>query len=726
MPDFDSDQEACHEQELHVNRERPVDIRPLLLAVFVLVGIGIATAGSIFYLEREESLAERALDQLSSIAVLKVREIAEWRGQQLDNARALVRNPFTARAVRDYLARPEESNLGREVEAWMDDFRESYGYRNVLLLDRTGAVRASVPDSVPTDPSVLEQVLESPPKSGPFFFDFHRAGGNGEVMLNLYTAVADPDRPGGEPLGFFVLKIDPEEFLYPFIQLWPTPSETAETLLVERQGDEVLFLNDLRHRQGTALTLRRPITETTLPATYAAKGLSGTMEGLDYRGERVFSAYHPVTGSTWALVAKVDKREALSDLLQDSVLLGSLVAALLVASGAILLYIETRQASRVYRERQAAMDEKERMLMQLDAVLNNIVEGVAISDLNGNVITMNQAALDMHGFESLDQGRQHLHRFQEDLELSELDGRVVPVEQWPLSRVLLGDRFTDREVRLLHRKTGKRRIASYNGTSVRGRSGEAILAVVTLRDITDRKRAEEETKRLNADLESANRELEAFNYTIAHDLRKPLTVVSGYTQVIRELCTGNLDEQCMGYLQEAYDGTLRMNRLIDVLLNFSSLARAELHREKVDLSAMVRAAAAELQLADPVRRVEFKIAEGIFVDGDADLLGVVLANLLGNAWKYTVMREEAVIEFGVTEIDGEPACFARDNGTGFDMKEAEKLFVPFERLLGTRDFTGFGIGLATVERIIHRHGGRVWAEGDPGKGATFYFTLGQS
>jgi light-regulated signal transduction histidine kinase (bacteriophytochrome) len=143
----------------------------------------------------------------------------------------------------------------------------------------------------------------------------------------------------------------------------------------------------------------------------------------------------------------------------------------------------------------------------------------------------------------------HLHRFQEDFELSELDGRVVSIEQWPLARVLRSAKFTDCEMRLRHRKTGKTWIASFNGTPVRDRSGEAILAVVTLRDITDRRRAEEEIKRLNADLESANRELEAFNYTIAHDLRKPLTVVSGYSQVLRELCSGKLDEQCMGYLQ---------------------------------------------------------------------------------------------------------------------------------------------------------------------------------
>jgi signal transduction histidine kinase len=167
-----------------------------------------------------------------------------------------------------------------------------------------------------------------------------------------------------------------------------------------------------------------------------------------------------------------------------------------------------------------------------------------------------------------------------------------------------------------------------------------------------------------------------------------------------------------------------MNQLIDTLLNFSRLAHAELHREPFDLSAMAHEIAAELEQAEPARRVTFRIAEGIPVDGDAKLVRVVMENLLGNAWKYTGAREEAVIEFGMADFDGKPAFFVRDNGPGFTMADAEKLFIPFQRLPGSDEFKGHGIGLATVERIIRRHGGRVWAEGEPGKGATFYFTLG--
>jgi signal transduction histidine kinase len=250
------------------------------------------------------------------------------------------------------------------------------------------------------------------------------------------------------------------------------------------------------------------------------------------------------------------------------------------------------------------------------------------------------------------------------------------------------------------------------------------------RDITERKQAEEVIERLNtqlraraAELEAANQELEAFNYTVAHDLRKPLTTVNGYCQLIQELYGDKLDEQCRSYLQEAYDGTWRMNRLIDTLLDFSRVASIELHRGEVDLSAMAESVAAGLKLSEPARRVTFRIREGLAAIGDAGLLRVVLENLLGNAWKYTTMREEAVIEFGVMESNGQPAWFVRDNGPGFAPEYVDKLFIPFRRLPGAEEYRGFGIGLATVDRIVRRHGGRVWAEGEPGRGAAFWFTL---
>ncbi len=388
------------------------------------------------------------------------------------------------------------------------------------------------------------------------------------------------------------------------------------------------------------------------------------------------------------------------------------------------------KVTRDITRRKQAEEEREQLLVQLDAVLNSINEGVVIADLSGNILTMNPSALAFYEYDSVEQVRQQLHQLLDTFEVYDLDGRLVPFRKWPLARVLRGERFVDCELRVRHKDTGTVRIGSYGGTPVQTRSGEVILAVITVRDITEHKQVEAEIERLNrelaaraAELEVANRELEAFNYTVAHDLRKPLTVINGYCQVLQELCGHKLDEQCRSFLDEAYNGTWRMNQLINALLDLSRMGHAEPCRTKVDLSAMAHQVAMELQQTEPERRVTFHIDDGIIVDGDASLLRVVLDNLFGNAWKYSGMADEGIIEFGIVDIGGSPACFVRDNGAGFDMTHAHKLFAPFLRLPGNEKFDGFGIGLATVERIIRRHGGRVWAQGEPGKGATFYFTL---
>ena len=249
-------------------------------------------------------------------------------------------------------------------------------------------------------------------------------------------------------------------------------------------------------------------------------------------------------------------------------------------------------------------------------------------------------------------------------------------------------------------------------------------------DITEKKRAEEEIRMLNAhlaararELESANQELETFNYTVSHDLRRPLTAISGYSQLILEMFGTGLNDQCRGYVKEIADGSVCMNQLIETLLDFSRITRCELKMETVDLSGIAGEVALDLRKCDPGRRVTFRIEEGVRVEGDADLLRVVLVNLMGNAWKYTGRKDDAVIEFGVVELEGKRPCFVRDNGAGFDMTHAAKLFSAFQRLHSTNDFEGTGIGLATVQRIIQRHGGTIWAEGAVGNGATFYFNL---
>jgi signal transduction histidine kinase len=247
--------------------------------------------------------------------------------------------------------------------------------------------------------------------------------------------------------------------------------------------------------------------------------------------------------------------------------------------------------------------------------------------------------------------------------------------------------------------------------------------------VRSRTLAEYATKDLedaNRELEGANRELEAFSYSVSHDLRAPLRTIDGFSQILQEDFEEVLDEEGLDYLGRVRAASAHMATLIDDLLDLSRVGRRPLRRESVDLTRLAVEIIEELRVSQPERNVEFVVEKDINAYGDVSLLKVALENLLGNAWKFTQREPRARIEFGADRNPGTlaPVYYVRDNGAGFDQTYADKLFGAFQRLHGQDEFEGTGIGLATVARIIHRHGGRVWAEGEVGKGATFHFTLG--
>jgi signal transduction histidine kinase len=224
-------------------------------------------------------------------------------------------------------------------------------------------------------------------------------------------------------------------------------------------------------------------------------------------------------------------------------------------------------------------------------------------------------------------------------------------------------------------------------------------------------------------LEQSNKELEAFAYSVSHDLRAPLRSIDGFSQVLLEDYNDKLDASGKNYLQRVRAAAQRMGELIDDLLVLSRVTRYEMKHEKVDLSALAREVTDELQKAQPERKVTSIIAGSLTANGDTNLLRIATTNLLDNAWKFTGKHPDARIEFGAIQKDGETVYFVRDDGVGFDMKYADKLFTPFQRLHTTSEFPGSGIGLAIVQRVVHRHGGKIWVESEIEKGATFYFTL---
>jgi PAS domain S-box-containing protein len=352
---------------------------------------------------------------------------------------------------------------------------------------------------------------------------------------------------------------------------------------------------------------------------------------------------------------------------------------------------------------------------QLAAIVDSSNDAIIGKNLDGVIQSWNSGAQGVFGYSA-----------------SEVVGKPVAVLLPPgcqneepaiLARLRRGERVESFES-IRRRKDGTDIHVSVTISPIHDSAGRVIGASKVARDITDRKRAEEAVERAQEATKAANRELEAFSYSVAHDLRAPLRGIDGFSQALLEDYAPKLDDDGRRFLQRVRESAQHMAILIESLLSLARINRSDIQRECVDLSSLARTSIDRLESAYPERSIGVVIASSLVTTGDPRLLGVVLDNLLANAWKFTRHVSAPVVEVGCVD-DPDHVYFVRDNGAGFDMAFASKLFGVFQRLHTPKEFEGTGIGLATVQRIVHRHGGRIWAEGAVGKGATFYFTLNE-
>ena len=368
----------------------------------------------------------------------------------------------------------------------------------------------------------------------------------------------------------------------------------------------------------------------------------------------------------------------------------------------------------------------EMMAVQLAAIVKYSDDAIIGKDLDGVITSWNVGAEKIFGYSA-------------DEMVGNSIFRLIPAERHEEERQILAKIRRGEGVQHLEtvRQTKNGRLIDISVTTspIKDSTGRIVGASKVARDITNRKRAEAEIRQLNAELEervakrtaeleAANRELEAFSYSVSHDLRAPLRAVNGFAGIVLEDFGPQLPEEGRRYLERIRNGGQRMGELIDDLLAFSRLGRQPMNRQTVDFAKIVRDALEELKPQQNGRQMELRISELPACNGDPVLVKQVWVNLLSNAIKYTRDRKPAVVETGGARENGETVYFVRDNGAGFDMRYADKLFGVFQRLHRADEFEGTGVGLAIVQRIIQRHGGRVWAEAEVNRGATFYFTLG--
>jgi PAS domain S-box-containing protein len=382
----------------------------------------------------------------------------------------------------------------------------------------------------------------------------------------------------------------------------------------------------------------------------------------------------------------------------------------------------TRDVTDRHAALEALRQSEERFRLMVEAMRDY---AIFMLDPDGRVASWNAGAERIKGYRADEIVGQHFSAFYTDADRA----RRHPEDE--LARAIDEGSCSDEGWRV--RKDGSCFWASVLITAVRDPAGRLLGFAKVTRDLTERRRADEALRQANADLEArvrqqqaAHREVEAFSYSVSHDLRAPLRALDGFSKLLLERVEGRLDETEKDFLARIRAAAQNMAQLIDAMLDLSRLTRAPLTRRLVDVSALSREIAAAIVQAEPERRVRWEVEDGITADADPRLLRVALENLLRNAWKFTRNRAEARIEVGVRERDGKRAFLVRDNGAGFDPGQAHRLFLPFQRLHRARDFEGTGIGLATVHRIVTQHGGEVWAEAAPDAGATFFFTMGEA
>ncbi len=871
--------------------EKPSDAKTarvlyLFVMIFIFLATGIITIGSLYSRSYEEKHRAEVERQLSAIADLKVAELEQWRKERLSDAAVFYQNSYFSGMVLRYFEAPGDSDARERLQTWLRKIREAHRYVRVCLHDVEGRIRLADEDNPePEAERFSPRDIEARGSGRIIFEDFYRDEYTGHVYLDILAPIIPEGGHAGRVIGILALHIDPEEYLYPLIKRWPTPSPTAETLIVRREGNDVLFLNELRFNKDSALNLRIPLARKDNPAVQAVLGREGIVEGRDYRGVLVIAAVRGISDSPWFLVARMDVAEVYAPVRVQRWLVLGLVGALLLSAAFGVGLVWRQQRLGFYKEKSEAAEALRESEAFIKVVLDNLPVGIAVNSVDPAVIfsymndnfprfyrTTREKLTAPDAFWDVvyedPEFREGIRKrvlddvasgdpkrmFWEDVPISRqgeatsyVTARNIIIPDRPLMISTVWD-VTERkeaqeEIIILNRRlhhlisaiqelssartlesvqrivaTSARKLTGADGATMVFREGDccyyadedaigplwkgkrfpltscisgwvmlhgtpAIIADIyaderiseevyrptfvkslamvpvnttepvaaignywrtnytpapieiqllqTLADAAARavenvrllEGLEERVRERTAQLEAANKELEAFSYSVSHDLRAPLRAVDGYTRILLEDFAPYLDAEGKRVCGVISESARAMGRLIDDLLAFSRVGRASLQLSAIEMTTMAQSIFHEATTPEEREGIDFQVRPLPTAVGDPNLMRQVWMNLLANGVKFSAKKGQPVIEVGAEQQGREIIYFVRDNGAGFDMQYADKLFGVFQRLHSTKEFEGTGVGLAIVQRIILRHGGRIWAEGEPGKGATFYFTL---
>lgn len=696
-----------------------------LFLAFALSVAGIVTVGFLSFWSYQARFREEVERQLDAVADLKVIELAQWRQERISDGRVFFNHPDFARLVQQRLEPSSDSGLRNRLAEWLGQVQKAYDYERVYLVDADGRELAGVPAEGAGNPEfyLSPGVAEARDVT---ILDFHRDHPEDPVHLSVAVPILDPTDQTRR-LGTLIFRTDPARHLFPLIRRWPTRSTTAEALIVRREGDEVVILSELRLQADAPLNLRLPISDQAVVSARASLEHQGIVEAVDYRGVPVVAALRAVPDSPWFLVAQMDTEEVYRPIRERLWLTVALGATLLLGSGLGLGMAWRQQRINFYRRHYEAAEALRRSEEQFRAMFDLAPVGIAQADpQTGRWCRVNRRMSQITGYTE-DELLQ--------LGFSDVTHPDDRARDWDAFQgIIRGDAPDYRLEKRYLRKDGSLAWVNVNVTVLRDPAGKPYRTMAAVEDVTVRKQSEAAIHQLNQtleqrvrertqQLEAANRELEAFSYSVSHDLRSPLRAIDGFARILSEDHEGSLDGEGRRLLDVICAEARRMGRLIDDLLAFSRVGRSAFRSAEVDMESLARTAFEDCSRPFPDRNLEFAVGPLPPAWGDPAMLRQVLANLIQNAIKYTQPREFARIEVGGRLEDGDTVYWVRDNGIGFDMKYAGKLFGVFQRLHGEDEFEGTGVGLALVKRVIDRHSGRVWAEAAPGEGACFWFAV---
>ncbi|MDH4263694.1 MAG: ATP-binding protein [Spirochaetia bacterium] len=751
--------------------------RKLLSFVLSLSLIPMLVTGFFSYYSFEKSLKNEILKKLEIIADLKVKKIESFFKERAGDAFVISKSIY----LQNYFALITryfyENNQiffqqTREIlDHQLGYYSEAYGYRDIMFVDQNGIVVYTTNlahfkiEYGKHIPAMFEDVFEKS-KTIISFSNVYRAPVSPQSFLMI---VAAPVRNSqGMFIGEVFFEID-MKVVYNLVEDKTGLGKTGETLLGKKIDEGALFLNPIYHDPDAALK-RIAKKGSGLPILKAVHGEIGSGIAFDYYGDEVIAAWRPIPMLNWGMVAKIDTEEAFETVygMRNRILILLVISTFIVSYFIMQItrsianpIVELTKTTKLLKEGDLSARAKVMSSDEIGELAKNFND--MVEKLTSISVSLKDAQRIAHiGNWEMDLQTHELNWSDELFKIFEFQKTIIPSNEIFLKQVHEDDKefvkiiHTDSSIlqtpyniqyRLLFQDNRAKYVEEQCETIFKG--GKPVRTIGIIHDITLQREAEHEILMLNRDLENrvvqrtqqletANKELEAFSYSVSHDLRAPLRSITGFAELLKNKNIDNLDEKSQHYLNVISESTVQMGRLIDDILSFSRMSRTELMETKIDFSVLIQNVIKKLDNEVKDRKIIWKINPVPNSTGDMSMMELAMTNLISNAVKFTKNCPVAEIEigslnFGENSITGsvdhkldndkEITYYIKDNGVGFDMNYAGKLFGLFQRLHRQDEFPGTGVGLANVQRIIKRHGGRIWAESKPGAGTIFYFTL---